>query len=191
MHTTRRTFLHLSGGAAAAAWAASRAATAPGAGVEVLASAVGTPKKAVLVSMLPKELSISIASRSRRDIGFEGTEVHTTTDKAEADAMKCRLGRDGLKIHSVMNEAHWEFPLSSADPGGRAEERVGEWRRRSGTPRCSGPAPSCSCRPSWMPRRSYDRRVDAFAAGHSRAPSAVGDGAKSDRRSRRSGTNSS
>ena len=45
MHTTRRTFLHLSGGAAAAARAASRAATAPGASVEVLASAVGTLPK--------------------------------------------------------------------------------------------------------------------------------------------------
>jgi L-ribulose-5-phosphate 3-epimerase len=116
MHTTRRTFLHLSGGAAAAAWAASRAAVGPRTGLEPVAAAAGTPKKAVLVSMLPKELSILDRFKLAKDVGFEATEVHTVTDPKQAEEMRAAQDATGLKIHSVMNEAHWQFPLSSADP---------------------------------------------------------------------------
>jgi L-ribulose-5-phosphate 3-epimerase len=116
MHTTRRGFLHLSGGIAAAAWAASRAAALPGAGIESVVSAAGAPKKAVLVSMLPKELSILDRFKLAREVGFEATEVHTVTDPKQAEEMRAASDATGLKIHSVMNEAHWDFPLSSADP---------------------------------------------------------------------------
>ena len=30
--------------------------------------------------------------------------------------MRAASDATGLKIHSVMNEAHWKFPLSSARP---------------------------------------------------------------------------
>jgi L-ribulose-5-phosphate 3-epimerase len=116
MHTTRRGFLHLSGGIAAAAWAASRAAALPGAGIESVVSAAGAPRKAVLVSMLPKELSILDRFKLAREVGFEATEVHTVTDPKQAEEMRAASDATGLKVHSVMNEAHWEFPLSSADP---------------------------------------------------------------------------
>ena len=43
-------------------------------------SAAGTPKKAVLVSMLPKELSILDRFKLAKEVGFEATEVHTVTD---------------------------------------------------------------------------------------------------------------
>jgi hexulose-6-phosphate isomerase len=116
MHTTRRGFLHITGGAAAAAWAASRTAHSPGPGLAPVASAAGTPKKAVLVSMLPKELSILDRFKLAKEIGFAGTEVHTVTDPAQAEEMRAASQATGLVIHSVMNEAHWKFPLSSADP---------------------------------------------------------------------------
>jgi L-ribulose-5-phosphate 3-epimerase len=116
MRTTRRGFLHLSGGAAAAAWAASRAAALPGAGNDSVVSAAGAPKKAVLVSMLPKELSILDRFKLAREVGFEATEVHTVTDPKQAEEMRAASDATGLKVHSVMNEAHWELPLSSADP---------------------------------------------------------------------------
>ena len=115
MHTTRRGFLHVSGGALAGAWAASRATTRS-AGVETVASAAGAPKKAVLVSMLPKELSIVDRFKLAKDVGFEATEVHTVTDPKQAEEMRAASTETGLKIHSVMNEAHWQFPLSSDDP---------------------------------------------------------------------------
>jgi len=107
-HTTRRTFLQTAAGAIAVAGVAGRSSAAP--------AAAGSPKKSVLVSMLPKELSIKDRFALAREVGFEATEVHTTTDKAEAEAMKAASDATGLKIHSIMNEAHWEFPLSSADP---------------------------------------------------------------------------
>jgi L-ribulose-5-phosphate 3-epimerase len=114
--TTRRGFLHVTGGALAATWAASRAAAGPRDGLESLPSAAGSPKKAVLVSMLPKQLSILDRFKLAREVGFEATEVHTVTDPKQAEEMRAASDTTGLKIHSVMNEAHWKFPLSSADP---------------------------------------------------------------------------
>jgi hexulose-6-phosphate isomerase len=106
-HTTRRRFLQTAAAAVTVAGVAGR---------RTVQAAAGSPKKAVLVSMLPKELSIKDRFALARELGFEATEVHTVTDKAEADAMKAASEATGLKIHSIMNEAHWEFPLSSADP---------------------------------------------------------------------------
>jgi len=104
-YTTRRTFLQTAAGAVAVAGLAGRGAV----------QAAGSPKKAVLVSMLPKTLPIKDRFAMAREIGFEATEVHTVTDRAEADAMKAAAEATGLKIHSIMNEAHWQFPLSSGD----------------------------------------------------------------------------
>jgi hexulose-6-phosphate isomerase len=114
--TTRRTFLHVGAGALGAAWAASRAASGPRSGLESVTSAAGSPKKAVLVSMLPKELSILDRFKLAKEVGFEGTEVHTVDDQRQAEEMRAASDATGVKIHSVMNQAHWEFPLSSADP---------------------------------------------------------------------------
>jgi L-ribulose-5-phosphate 3-epimerase len=74
-----------------------------------------TPKKSVLVSMLPKG---PYAERFQiaRDAGFVGVEMHTMTDRREAEEARLAAEKTGLKIHSVMNAAHWEFPLSSGDP---------------------------------------------------------------------------
>lgn len=101
---TRRQFLQTT--ATLAAWAAA----APR-----VTRAAGTPKKAVLVSMLPKELPIVDRFTLARDVGFEATEVHTVTDPRQADEMKAASEKTGLKIHSVMNSDHWKYPLSSDD----------------------------------------------------------------------------
>ncbi len=42
--------------------------------------------------------------------------MHTVTDPKQAEEMRAASDATGLKIHSVMNEAHWKFPLSSGDP---------------------------------------------------------------------------
>jgi hexulose-6-phosphate isomerase len=105
--TSRRRFLQTTTGAlAASALARGRAAAAP----------AGTPKKAVLVSMLPKELSILDRFKLAREVGFEATEVHTVTDPKVADEMRAASEASGLVIHSIMNEDHWKYPLSSGDP---------------------------------------------------------------------------
>jgi L-ribulose-5-phosphate 3-epimerase len=114
--TSRRSFLHTTAATVAGAWAA-RAAGAPRAAEAAAAPAAGgTPKKAVLVSMLPKELSVLDRFKLAREVGFEATEVHTVDDPKVAEEMRAASEASGLKIHSIMNEAHWEFPLSSADP---------------------------------------------------------------------------
>jgi hexulose-6-phosphate isomerase len=101
----RREFLKSAGAAAAAA--------ALGAGS---VSAAGGMKKAVYVSMLPKELSYLDRFRLAREVGFEGIEIGTIGEAAVAAEIKEAAEKTGLKIHSVMNADHWRFPLSSADP---------------------------------------------------------------------------
>ena len=80
------------------------------------ASAAGGLKKAVYVSMLPKELSYLDRFKLAREVGFEGVEVGTIADAAVASEIKEAAAQAGLTIHSVMNADHWRYPLSSADP---------------------------------------------------------------------------
>lgn len=101
----RRTFLGSASALAAVAALRPRAGTA--------ASGM---KKAVYISMLPKELSYRERFQMAVDVGFEGIEIGTITDAAAAAEIKEAAASTGLKIHSVMNAAHWKFPLSSADP---------------------------------------------------------------------------
>lgn len=73
-------------------------------------------RKAVLESMLPKDMPMADRFRIARDVGFEAMECHTEEDPKRAEEIRAGAGKAGLKIHSVMNSAHWKYPLSSADP---------------------------------------------------------------------------
>ena len=73
-------------------------------------------KRAVLVSMLPKELSWHDRFALAKAVGFDGIEMQTVADPADAEAIAKASQDTGLVIHSVMNSAHWQYPLSSADP---------------------------------------------------------------------------
>lgn len=75
-----------------------------------------TLKKAVLISMLPKEMSYFDRFKLAIDCGFEAMEAQTVTDQKEAEAIKEAADKAKLRIHSVMNMAHWANPLSSDDP---------------------------------------------------------------------------
>jgi L-ribulose-5-phosphate 3-epimerase len=89
-------------------------------------TAAGGLKKALYVSMLPKEQkdatgAVRVLSYPQRfqmalDVGFEGIEIGTVTDAKVAEEIKEASAQTGLKIHSVMNADHWKYPLSSADP---------------------------------------------------------------------------
>jgi L-ribulose-5-phosphate 3-epimerase len=109
MSQTRRSFLHTAAALPVAA-AFSRSFTS-----SAVAHAAGQPKKAVLVSMLPKGTYLERFTIGR-DAGFVGTELHTTPNQAEAEEAKAASEKTGLVIHSVMNSDHWRYPLSSADP---------------------------------------------------------------------------
>ncbi|MBI1746276.1 MAG: sugar phosphate isomerase/epimerase [Acidobacteria bacterium] len=73
-------------------------------------------KKAVLLSMLPKQMSYNDRFKLAMDVGFDGIEVSTQADANEADLIKAASVKTGLRIHSVMNSDHWRYPLSSNDP---------------------------------------------------------------------------
>ena len=100
----RRTFLEAVTLTAAAAFAPRPAAAA------------GSPKKAVLISMLPKELSYEDRFKLAVDAGFAGIEMRTVPDRKEAEQIRDAAMKAHLRIHSVMNADHWQYPLSSDDP---------------------------------------------------------------------------
>ena len=85
----------------------------------------GGLKKAVLISMLPKEMSYLDRFKMAIDVGFEGLEAQTITDPKEADQIKEASEKAGLRIHSVMNMDHWKYPLSSDDPAVVAQSMKG------------------------------------------------------------------
>jgi hexulose-6-phosphate isomerase len=106
---TRRDVLKGVASAPLAAWAGTAgAAPRP-------SPAQATVKRAVLVSMLPKTLSWKDRFALAKEVGFDGIEMQTMTDRAEAEAVARASQDTGLTIHSVMNMAHWENPISSAD----------------------------------------------------------------------------
>jgi hexulose-6-phosphate isomerase len=80
------------------------------------AGAAGGMKKALYVSMLPKELGYRERFQMALDVGFEGIEIGTIADPKVAEEIRDAAAKTGLKIHSVMNADHWKYPLSSADP---------------------------------------------------------------------------
>ena len=72
--------------------------------------------KAVLISMLPRELSYADRFRLAGDVGFRSMEAQTVDSLEEAQKIKDAADQAGLRIHSVMNMAHWTYPLSSPNP---------------------------------------------------------------------------
>jgi L-ribulose-5-phosphate 3-epimerase len=73
-------------------------------------------RKAVLFEMLPASLSIADRFKLAVDTGFQATECPTMPDQRIAEEVKKASEDSKLPIHSVMNMAHWDYPLSSADP---------------------------------------------------------------------------
>jgi len=72
-------------------------------------------RKAVLISMLPTNLSYAERFALARDAGFDAVEMQTVAHRDEAHEVGEAAKKAGLPIHSVMNADHWRFPLSSAD----------------------------------------------------------------------------
>ena len=74
-----------------------------------------TIKKAVLISMLPKDLPYAERFALARASGFDAIEMQTMARAEEAAEIKEASAKTGLRVHSVMNMDHWRLPLSSAD----------------------------------------------------------------------------
>jgi len=76
----------------------------------------GEIRKAVLLSMLPKEGTYEQRFEIARKAGFEAIEIQTITRQEEAEEIREASKKIGLRVHSVMNADHWRYPLSSGNP---------------------------------------------------------------------------
>ncbi len=116
--TDRRDFLTLSALSAAASFLPAETGNA--------AANQGTLKKSTLINMLPKDRSYLDRFKLALDAGFEGIEMQTILDPKEADEIKAAADQTRLRIHSVMNMGHWDWPFSSPDPADikRGHERM-------------------------------------------------------------------
>src|SRR5271157_4850203 len=111
---SRLDFLKASVAAGAATWVG----TSSGPATPLASPMPGTShmKKALQISMLPKQLSYAERFKLLREVGFEAVEAQTVSDEREAQEIKKAADDAKVRIHSVMNMAHWDYPLSSSDP---------------------------------------------------------------------------
>ncbi len=73
-------------------------------------------QKAVLGGMLPKELSDWKSKfEVAKSAGFTHLEMGTADDPKEEAIIAKAASDTGMKIHGVMNSAHWKNPLNSPD----------------------------------------------------------------------------
>jgi L-ribulose-5-phosphate 3-epimerase len=72
-------------------------------------------KKGLVFDMLPNKLSYTERFKLARGCGFEVVQAPTTPDKHEAEQIKSAAEAANIRIDSVMNMAHWKYPLSSSD----------------------------------------------------------------------------
>lgn len=104
----------------------------------------GQLKKAVLITMLPKQMSYLDRFKLAVDVGFEGIEAQTVTDPKEADLIKEASEKAKIRIHSVMNMAHWQHPLSSPNPDD-VKKSVEGMETSLRNAKLWGPTRSCWC----------------------------------------------
>jgi hexulose-6-phosphate isomerase len=103
MPTTRRDFLKTSLAVAGVAGLGGRAVPP-------------TVKKGLVFDMVPSTLSYADRFRLVRDSGFEVVQALTEPDQRKAEEMKQAADAANIRIDSVMNVDHWQYPLSSSDP---------------------------------------------------------------------------
>ena len=102
----RRTFL--SGAAATSAFA--------GLATQASAATRLPIEKGLVIGMLGRQGSYKFRFQMAREAGFECVEAYTTEDPKTVDELAKAAQDTGLRIHSVMNQAHWRYPLSAGDP---------------------------------------------------------------------------
>ena len=72
--------------------------------------------KGLVYDMLPSGLSHADRFKMARDTGFEAVQAPTTPDEHTAEEIKNAADKANIRIDSVMNMDHWDYPLSSSDP---------------------------------------------------------------------------
>lgn len=97
--------------------AAALGAAASGATLNPANAASGaTIRKALVLSMIKSGASVAEKFAIAREAGFAGVEVYPIESERGIEDTKNAIERTGLIVHSIMNQTHWKYPLSSADP---------------------------------------------------------------------------
>ena len=73
-------------------------------------------KKGLVFDMVPGKLNYADRFKLVRDTGFEVVQALTEPDQRKAEDMKQAADAANIRIDSVMNVDHWQYPLSSSDP---------------------------------------------------------------------------
>ena len=73
-------------------------------------------KKGLVFDMVPANLSYADRFKLVRDAGFQVVQALTEPDDRKAEEMKQAADAASIRIDSVMNVDHWQYPLSSNDP---------------------------------------------------------------------------
>jgi|SRR5882672_5612617 len=73
-------------------------------------------KKGLVFDMLPLKLSVPDRFKMARDTGFDVVQASTTSDERKGEEIRQAAAAANIRIDSVMNMGHWEWPLSSSDP---------------------------------------------------------------------------
>jgi hexulose-6-phosphate isomerase len=121
-HTSRREFLKSSVTTAAVTasieggLAKSSLATPAAQAAATSSSTTLSIEKGLVYSMLPDSLSHANRFKMARNAGFEVVQAPTTTDQNTAEEIKNAADKANIRIDSVMNMDHWDYPLSSSDP---------------------------------------------------------------------------
>src|SRR5262249_24124011 len=117
---TRREFLKSSAATICAAGlggvTATDATRAGGSGRFVAGPDAAAIQKGLVLSWLPEQLPLADRFNPPRDTGFDAIQPPPTPDPKRADEIKAAADSSGVRVDSVMNMAHWKYPLSSADP---------------------------------------------------------------------------
>jgi hexulose-6-phosphate isomerase len=103
MRTTRRDFLKTVSAVAAGSLVASPVRARP------------AIKKGLVFDMVSDKLSYADRFKMVRDSGFEVVQALTEPDERKAQEMKQAADAANVRIDSVMNVDHWQYPLSSSD----------------------------------------------------------------------------
>ena len=109
MQTTRRDFLKSSVATCMTAFASGALAT-------FRPTAKPAIKKGLVFDMVPGKLTYADRFKLVRDAGFEIVQALTEPDERKAEEMKRAADAVSIRIDSVMNVDHWQYPLSSSDP---------------------------------------------------------------------------
>lgn len=72
-------------------------------------------KKGLVLDMVQPKLSYAERFKMVRDTGFDVVQAPTTADERNAGEIKKAADSANIRIDSVMNMGHWQYPLSSSD----------------------------------------------------------------------------